>query len=912
MKYKDLLKKVACLGMGLGALLISSADIAANLAGQWIQHPAASLRNGNKESQVVGIIDGRRYVYFSVRGADFKRNDEHLASFEKKVDPMEIFRYDKTTPWEEGCIKPLAQEFELSGSMPVVVNYSPARGILAVVYENRWVDFIYDDGTVVTSSAVLDINVPAVSGQPYSITFDSERPCVYVGAPFGIAAVNIETGDLEKAIALDKPVIWAGRVGEKIVAFAGKATPEAYATQTYVFPEDEAPDTLNAPIADGANLQALMPLSTKTFAAVASSSDTQQSVKLFTLLDDGTVKSETIVTSGTVDNQATANFRHFFRTDGFVSPWRDGFAVYDNGVVTFIKAGVDVDYSASNPLQDFIGKAVITVSKSSLDTAAEKNAKAASYDGQTVYFYSYESSGLDMSPRGFYSRSLTGSSWSEPSSIVAPNAPGTTLANSVRWHPDYGVLLRGPGSSYDHGTTEKDFFFAYKDGRWTDLTYNANNSKYGDITNHTRSIAIDPLNPDWIWSVSVKAGLFRMNLSDYNNYFCIGTTNNAARPTNYPGYYAAFDFQSNYPSLANFSNVDFDNEGRMWFARDYLYGGYYDYEDFTGSKVPLYYLTAEERSNIETLGPNLKTLFGQRELVIPKTYSYRYQMLLALKHPSNSNYLATSHLFTTGDFRRFAVYDHAGTPEDPSDDRWAFVDDLYDENGDKFIYNEDRGCWEDMTTGDLWYFTNTGPALINPSELLDGKRTCRRPRISKKFGVDADENPFEQISIKNIAVDNLGRKWMATEQGLYCLSADNSELLAHYTASNSPLPHDELTDVACDGVTGAVYVLTLRGMAEFHPEGSTAPLASGEHLSIWPATVDPAYKGYVNVSGAVSGAQYEVLDAEGAQVCLLGETADGTLQWNCLDKEGRRVEPGRYSIRRVGHEETHRVIVAGK
>lgn len=899
----------------LVSTIYSSADAFARIEGTWIQHPAATLRSNAKESQIDRIIEGERYVYFSVRAAEVDRSQRWLFStnyrnesdskylqkspYQLKEDPISIFRYDKTQPWAEGCLTPLAQELELSGSLPVAMNYSPDRRAMAVAYDNNAVDFIYDDGYVIPSTALFGMQVPSQTVKIYSFTFDEEKPIAYVAGSFGFAAVNMLNGELESLYRTDREVAWAGRVGENFVIFAGDIKPTSYASETYIYPVGNVPSVLVSPIDGGTNLQALMPVSPTAFAALArGASDVKNTLKLFTI-SDGQARGINLSSEGTVDNGAAYQYRHQFRTDGYFSPTRDGYAVYDNANILLIKKGEDAEN-------------VKTVSKSGL-TTNEAKSKCATYDGSRFWLFTYESNGMDASERGFYSRDNSGNSWGEKSALIMPNAPTSSTARYGDFSPTQGFVIRGPGSCEEPGSPEKDKIFTYRDGKWTDVSFMTRNAKYQNPVAGAKYAVVDPLNPDWIWgSTSVMGGLFRMDLSNPSDFFAMGSTNYNNWKTTYPGFFPIFKHQPAYASLTQFSKVDFDRDGTMWFTR-YLFndwGDYWDYEDYIYAHEPLYYMTAEERQKINGSATDQAMLQNilNREISVPRVILHQNMTLKALKTPGNENLIVVTHGDVPGELRSF-VYDHNGTPADQTDDRWMVFDELYAESGEKALYIWERGLYEDLKTGEVWMLTNNGPYIFDPKEYMKGNKVGRRPQVTLVEGSPVTNNPLEELEVWNVTDDLFGRKWISTSSGLLCLSPDSKELLGTYNASNSPLPSDEVYNVIADPNTGVLMVLTARGIVEFRPEGSTLSLPAGSHLTVWPSSVAPHFSGYVNIAGAQEGQKYEICDSEGKTVATLGAPEGGKLQWNVCDSDGRRVAAGRYSVKRVGMEENHPVIV---
>lgn len=882
----------------------------ADLQGTWVQHPAATLRSSTKESQVHKIIEGNRYVYFAVRGELMSRKESNTYCWANDFDPITLFRYEKSLPWSEANIHPLAQVVETSSVVADVVDYDPRTGILAVANEDHSLDFVYDDGSVVSSQVLKGASFPKQTSRPYSVTFDREQPVAYVAGSFGIAIIDMKSGDLIRGIQTDKEVSWAGRVGDYMIIFAGTVNRSTYSTDTYIYPIDKVPSALTMPANGAANLQVLMPLDDLTFGALArGSSDTSSTLNLYTIEENGNLNYKTLVTGLTVDNGSSADYRHMFRTDGYAQNGEDGsYVIHSNSSLILLKKDGTTE----------------SISKSSL-TSTEKAAKAGSLNGTRVWLYEYASNGqTDVSQRGFYSYDVIDGTWGGKTEIIAPNAPTASLLYYGEWNEKYGMLFRGIGSRINVQNTDMDRFCSYKDGKWTDFSYAARSKTYaakGDRiapTDAAKFIGTDPLDPDMVWGAANRGGLFRIDMSDPDNFLQIGASYYSGKnyPAKFPGYFSLFQSQLDWDIMINFTNVDFDNNGNMWFIH-YNYDGYigdreldYMSDVVENSYVPIYFLTPEERQEIKKIGNDRSKLpdFQNRMLKIPRIKINDNSEVIALKGPGNTTYLASNHGFVNVVNIYAFIYDHNGTPENPDDDRWTIIDELFDENGAKVEYTFQCGMYEDTSNGDLWLMTSSGPFIMNPSDILAGRKVCRRPDITRVKGVPSNGNPLECVEINRIASDNLGRKWLATNEGLYCINKEGDEILDIYKTENSPIPSNEVYGVAISP-DNVVFVMTSRGLVEFRPEGSLAPVVSGAHLAIMPAAVTPEYNGFVTITGAESGSEYAVYDENGNQVADLGSTTEGLLQWDCKDNSGNRVTMGRYNVRRVSREESNPIVI---
>ena len=912
----------------LFCLMLSASAKAERLQGTWVQHPAIAFQSGSKEGIVDRIIDGNRYVYFSVRGTTFNRSNTQTFTTRYNLDPIQLFRYDKNEEWSDENIHALSHDEATGGQIPATMAYDPRLGVMTVVYDNLSVDLYHDDGRFISTSALSQTPSTGKQLRAYSITYDREKPLIYVALSTGYAVIDTETGDLEKIQKFDKDITWAGRFGDRMVLFGtDNVTPKSYSSTAYIVDSDNTPYTLSGHelklqesqegVTDGElnviDLQGLMPLGENTFAAFgASTSETGYDLVAVTLGKDSNLATK-IVSGGTFDNGSSPDFRHLFKSDGRYSAMTDGYMISDSSNLYLLKSGTDLESGGSDAADSFKKGALTTIGKSAL-ASTERPAKVSTVDGKTVWFPTYDTSTSSILEKGFYTRSLnpTDGTWGGKSSVCHPNAPYSMAATYMDWNPVYGMTLRGPGTYFGTGTGtgDVDYIFTYKDGKWTDRSPLANAIKYRNLSAQRYAIH-DPVNPAWIWSELTSTGLVRLDMENPDNVFVLGGVYHASWETSMPGYFAYFPSQPIYPSLINFSNVVFDKDENMWFTHDFLFDFDEDYQYYTDAYVPFYYYTREERQKMANIGGD-KSQFIEPHLVkVPHKHTDRYDHLLALKSPGNENLIVHVVGTYTSYWRSCLVFDHNGTPGDTSDDRYAFVENTRDENADMMNHSQEFDIYEDIKTGEVWLFTDYGVLIFDPQKLLDGDDTIRRYHIEKKEGAAVDEYPFDQITVKKIVDDGLGRKWVASLNGLYCLSADGKEILGHYTEANSPLPSNELFTVGVDMSTGAVFAGTAKGLVEFQPEDTYAGMTVNEtSIAMSPQYVGPDYNGHVTITGVSNALRYEVTDSEGYTIKNLGTPSGGELQWDTTDDSGKRVDAGRYYIHQSGERnETNAITI---
>ncbi|NND64321.1 MAG: hypothetical protein HKN48_14120 [Flavobacteriaceae bacterium] len=105
---------------------------------------------------------------------------------------------------------------------------------------------------------------------------------------------------------------------------------------------------------------------------------------------------------------------------------------------------------------------------------------------------------------------------------------------------------------------------------------------------------------------------------------------------------------------------------------------------------------------------------------------------------------------------------------------------------------------------------------------------------------------FEQ-SITDIEVDGSNNKWVATAtSGVFYLSPNGQETLLRFTKDNSPLPSNNVQDIAIDELNGRVYFATINGLVAFDGT-STAPRDNLENVYAFPNPVRPGFTGNVTI-----------------------------------------------------------------
>ena len=244
-----------------------------------------------------------------------------------------------------------------------------------------------------------------------------------------------------------------------------------------------------------------------------------------------------------------------------------------------------------------------------------------------------------------------------------------------------------------------------------------------------------------------------------------------------------------------------------------------------------------------------------------------------------------------GDGEGVAVIATEGTPSDPTDDDIRFLGQAEGQGGlpSAFVY-----AVEEDLDGEIWLGTLQGPAVFyQPSGLFSPD-----PIDAQQILIEQDGNfqfLLETETVQDIALDGGNRKWLATvNNGVFLLSPDGREQEAHFTAANSPLPADEVYDIAIDQASGVVFFATANGVTSFRGTATNfRPELGTGSLAIFPNPWRPEYAPLITIDGLAFGSEVHIVDAGGRRVRQL-ESDGGRAVWDTLDDQGQPVPEGVY------------------
>lgn len=157
---------------------------------------------------------------------------------------------------------------------------------------------------------------------------------------------------------------------------------------------------------------------------------------------------------------------------------------------------------------------------------------------------------------------------------------------------------------------------------------------------------------------------------------------------------------------------------------------------------------------------------------------------------------------------------------------------------------------------------------------------------------DVGQELLASQTITDIAVDGSNNKWVATTTGVFYLSPNGQETIFNFTTDNSPLPSNNVQDIAIDDFSGTVYFATLNGLVSFNGT-ATAPREDLEQVFAFPNPVRPGFQGSVTIDGLTANANVKITDITGN---LVFETTSqgGSIQWDTTAFGRYKVRSGVY------------------
>ncbi len=313
--------------------------------------------------------------------------------------------------------------------------------------------------------------------------------------------------------------------------------------------------------------------------------------------------------------------------------------------------------------------------------------------------------------------------------------------------------------------------------------------------------------------------------------------------------------------------LDYDSQGSLWAL-------------CSGAEK----LLAEKKSNGTWASYNLggsASAVDCRKLFVD---SYDQKWILFRHTNSNPNYIAVYYERNAPGDRLKLLRSEAGLGNIPGSNVFSIAQDL---------------------DGEIWIGTDQGIGIFySPTTILTGTDyDAVRPLVNFDGYV---QYLLETEVVTAIAVDGDNRKWIGTERsGVFLLSPDGTEQIAHFTENNSPLFSDQVIDISIND-NGEVFIATASGIIGYR---GTASASNEEYSDVYayPNPVKDGYDGWIAVKGLIQDSDIKITDINGTLVYAT-RSQGGQAVWNGKNFDGRKAKPGVYLVFAATEDGAEKVV----
>jgi ligand-binding sensor domain-containing protein len=249
-------------------------------------------------------------------------------------------------------------------------------------------------------------------------------------------------------------------------------------------------------------------------------------------------------------------------------------------------------------------------------------------------------------------------------------------------------------------------------------------------------------------------------------------------------------------------------------------------------------------------------------------------------------------------------FDQGSSLESVTDDRWRYFKQGLGRGN--LPSNKIISMASDRN-GFLWIGTDKGVAVIQCGEDLFNSTACEAilPVVQQD---NFAGRLLAEEQINDIKIDGADRKWIATNNGVWLLSADGQKVINQFTSSNSKLLDNQVFSIVVDPQSGEVFFMTKKGICSFRGT-STDPIVSIKKPFVFPNPVPPGFSGTIAIRDLPENAWVSITELDGRLVYKT-RSLGGQAIWNGKNYKGEKVSSGTYLI--LVSNEFNTQQVAGK
>ena len=196
--------------------------------------------------------------------------------------------------------------------------------------------------------------------------------------------------------------------------------------------------------------------------------------------------------------------------------------------------------------------------------------------------------------------------------------------------------------------------------------------------------------------------------------------------------------------------------------------------------------------------------------------------------------------------------------------------------------------------GAIWLGTNKGVAVVyNPGSVFEGGDYDAQKVIIEQDGYA--QYLLETENVNAIAIDAANRKWFGTANGgVFLMSADGTKQLLNFNIENSPMPSNNVTDIAINDETGEVFIGTDKGLISYQGDATFGDEQCKNYV-VFPNPIKHDYNGPIAIRGLVNNADVKITDVAG-NIVYHTKANGGLATWNGYNYSGERAQTGVYIV----------------
>jgi ligand-binding sensor domain-containing protein len=194
-------------------------------------------------------------------------------------------------------------------------------------------------------------------------------------------------------------------------------------------------------------------------------------------------------------------------------------------------------------------------------------------------------------------------------------------------------------------------------------------------------------------------------------------------------------------------------------------------------------------------------------------------------------------------------------------------------------------------SGNIWVGTDNGIGIIQCGNDLFRNCDATLPvvQLDNFAGL-----LLSNETINDIKVDGADRKWIASNNGVWLLSADGQKVIYRFTAENSKLLSNQVSSIIIQAMTGEVFFMTISGISSFRSTATSATETPNKPI-VFPNPVPSGYNGTIGIKELPLNAWVKITELDGRLVYQT-RSLGGQAIWNGRNYKGERVSSGVYLI----------------